>query len=100
MHRRIIWTFSGNADITELTGADWTEDSGRNLPGSPKAESCPLPIQKPAREKGLAMGRVADCGENGGMPLGQTEAGLSGGIRRMDRRRALAALHLCRHARR
>ena len=24
MHRRIIWAFSGNADITELTGADWT----------------------------------------------------------------------------
>jgi hypothetical protein len=23
-HRRIIWAFSGNADITELTGADWT----------------------------------------------------------------------------
>ncbi len=23
-HRRIIWVFSGNADITELTGADWT----------------------------------------------------------------------------
>jgi len=23
-HRRIIWAFSGNADITELAGADWT----------------------------------------------------------------------------
>jgi hypothetical protein len=23
-HRRIIWAFAGNADITELTGADWT----------------------------------------------------------------------------
>lgn len=23
-HRRIIWAFSGNADITELTGAEWT----------------------------------------------------------------------------
>lgn len=23
-HRRIIWVFCGNADITELTGADWT----------------------------------------------------------------------------
>ena len=23
-HRRIIWVFSGNADVTELTGADWT----------------------------------------------------------------------------
>ena len=23
-HRRIIWAFSGNEDITELTGADWT----------------------------------------------------------------------------
>jgi hypothetical protein len=24
MHRRIVWAFSGNSDITELTGADWT----------------------------------------------------------------------------
>ncbi len=23
-HRRIVWAFSGNADITELTAADWT----------------------------------------------------------------------------
>jgi hypothetical protein len=23
-HRQIIWAFSGNADITQLTGADWT----------------------------------------------------------------------------
>ena len=35
-------------------------NSGRNLPGSQKAESCPLPVQKSAREKGLAVGRVAN----------------------------------------
>jgi ATP-dependent DNA ligase len=32
----------------EGEGRVCTEDSGRNLPGSPKAESCPLPVQKPA----------------------------------------------------
>jgi bifunctional non-homologous end joining protein LigD len=53
-------------------------NSGRNLPGSPKAESCPLPVQKPAREKGIAVGRVANRRENGAMPLGHTEAGLPG----------------------
>jgi bifunctional non-homologous end joining protein LigD len=42
----------------------------RNLPGSQKAESCPLPFQKLAREEGLAMGRVADCGKDEGMLLG------------------------------
>jgi hypothetical protein len=49
---------------------------------------------------GLAVGRIANRRENEAMPLGQTEAGLPGGIRRMDRCRALAALHLRRHARR
>ena len=49
--------------------------------------------------KGLAMGRIANRRENGAMPLGQTEAGLPGRIRRMDGRRTFEALHLRRHAR-
>jgi ATP-dependent DNA ligase len=47
-----------------------------------KVGRCAFP--KSAREKGLAVGRVANRRENGTMPLGQTEAGLSGGIPRMD----------------
>ena len=35
-------------------------------------------------EKGLAMGRVADCGKDEGMLLGHTETGLPSGIPRMD----------------
>jgi hypothetical protein len=58
---------------------------------------CPL---KNAREKGLAMGRVANRSENKSMPLGHTEARLPGAIRRMDGCRAPEALHLRRHARR
>jgi ATP-dependent DNA ligase len=82
-------------------GEEWlfAANSGRSLPGSPKAESCPLPVHKPAREKSLTVGRIANRRENGAMPLGHTEAGLPGGIRRMDGCRALAALHLRRHAR-
>jgi hypothetical protein len=59
-----------------------------------QAESCPLPVQKPARERRLAVGRVANRRENGAMPLGQTEAGLSGGIPRMDGCRSPKALQL------
>ena len=83
----------------EGEGRVCTEDSGRNLPGSSRAENCALPVQKPAREKGLTMGRVADRGKDEGMPLGQTEAGLPGRVCRMDGCRAPAALHLRRHAR-
>jgi hypothetical protein len=54
---------------------------------------------KSAREKGLAVGRVANRRENGAMPLGQTEAGLPGGVYRMDGGRTSEALHLRRHAR-
>jgi hypothetical protein len=50
-------------------------------------------------EKSLAIGRVAYRRENGPMPVDQTEAGLPDRFRRMDGRRALEALHFCRHAR-
>ena len=69
------------------------------FPALKTLQNCPLPVHKSAREKGLAVGRVANRGENEAMPLGQTEAGLPGRIRRMDGCRALAALHLRRHAR-
>jgi hypothetical protein len=75
------------------------EDSGGNFPSSQKAEMCVLPVYKSAREKGLALGRVTNCRENEAMSLGKTEAGLPSSIRRMDGGRALAALHLRRHAR-
>jgi bifunctional non-homologous end joining protein LigD len=74
-------------------------NSGRNLASSQKADSNALPIRKSTREKGLEMGRVADCRENEAMPLGHSEAGLPGRIPRMDGCRALEALHLPRHAR-
>ena len=63
-----------------------------------RAAHCPF--ANLPEKKGLALGRVANRRENEAMPLGQTEAGLPSGIRRMDGCRALAALHLCRYARR
>lgn len=41
--------------------------------------------------------RIVNRRENVGMPLGQSEAGLSDRSRRMDGRRAFEALHLRRH---
>jgi hypothetical protein len=38
-------------------------------------------IHKSAREKDIAVGRVADGRENGATPLGHPEAGLPGGVR-------------------
>jgi ATP-dependent DNA ligase len=69
------------------------------FPALKKLRVVHCPFQKPARDEGIAVGRVANRGENESMPLGQTEAGLPGRFRRMDRCRALAALHLRRHAR-
>ena len=43
-----------------------------------------VPIQKSPREKGLLVRRIVNRRENGRVPLGQTEAGLPGAIRRMD----------------
>ena len=42
------------------------------------------------------MGRIVNRRKNGPVPLGQTEAGLPGRIRRMDGCRAPASLHLHR----
>jgi hypothetical protein len=78
----------------------FAETSGRNLSNSEDADSCALPIHKSAREKGVAVGRVANCREKKAMPLGHTEADLPGRIRRMDGGRASEALQLRRHARR
>ena len=52
------------------------QTSRRNLSHSEEADSCAMPLHKSAREKGVAVGRVAHGRENGAMPLGHPEAGL------------------------
>ena len=44
------------------------------------------------------VGRVANRGEDGPMPLGQVEVGLPGRFCRVGRCRTFEALHFCRHA--
>ena len=73
---------------------------GRSLPDAQGVANCPVPVQESAREEGITVGRVVNRRENGPMRLGQTEAGLPGRIRRMDRCRTFKALHLHRNARR
>ena len=60
------------------------------FPALKTLQTCQLPLQESAREKGLAVGRIANRRENGSMPVGETEAGLPDRLRRMDR---------CRHLR-
>ena len=43
-----------------------------------------VPIHQPSREESVSMGRVAHCGEDEGVPMDETGAGLSGCFRRMD----------------
>ena len=69
------------------------------FPALQKLRVVHCPFKNLAREKGLAVGRVANRRENGAMLLGQTEAGLPGGIPRMDGCRTPEALHLRCHAR-
>ena len=57
-----------------------------------------LPLQESAREKGLAVGRIVNCGEDGAMPVDQTAASLSGRIRRMDGRRTPASPYAMKKA--
>ena len=69
------------------------------LPGAQGVANRTVPVQESAREKGLAVGRIANRREDGPMPVGQTEACLPGRFCRMDGCRTPAALHLRRHAR-
>ena len=69
------------------------------FPALKKLRAAHCPFKNLPEKKGLAVGRVADCVKDERMPLGHTETGLPGRIRRMDGCRALAALHLRRHAR-
>jgi hypothetical protein len=57
---------------------------GRDLSASHGATNCSVPVQESAREESISMGRIANRGENGAMPVGQTEVGMPGRIRRMD----------------
>jgi bifunctional non-homologous end joining protein LigD len=57
------------------------------------------PFTNLPEKKGVAVGRVAHCRENGAMPLGHPEAGLPGGLRGLDGCRAPAALQLPRSTR-
>jgi ATP-dependent DNA ligase len=41
-------------------------------------------IHQPSREESVSMGRIAHCGEDEGVPMDETGAGLSGCFRRMD----------------
>ncbi len=61
-------------------------------------QTAPVPVQESAREESIAVGRIANRGENGAMPVGQTEARLPGRFRRMDGCRASASLRLRCHA--
>jgi ATP-dependent DNA ligase len=63
-----------------------------------KLRTAHCPFKNLPEEKGLTMGRVADCGKDEGMLLGHTETGLLGRVCRMDRCLASEALHLRRHA--
>ena len=74
-------------------------DPGRILSGAQGAANGSVSIQKPAREKGLAVGRIVNGRENARVPMDKTETRLPGCLRRMDGRRTLEALHLCRDVR-
>jgi hypothetical protein len=66
---------------------------------NPSEEETRQSIEGLTREKGLAVGRIVNRRENETMPVAQTDAGLPGGFRGMERRRAPSALHFHRHAR-
>ena len=68
------------------------------FPALKKLSAAHCPFKNLPEKKASQVGRVANRGENEAMPLGQSEAGLPGGIRGMDGCRAPEALHLRRHA--
>ena len=69
------------------------------FPALKALQTAQCPFKNLPEKRASRWGESLTAEKMDAMPLGQTEAGLSGRLRRMDRCRALEALHLRRHAR-